>query len=440
LQLTSEDLRGRVEGGRVAHVITDLESTAKLAFLPPSVTRIAVGGVVAGWRAFDTLQAGKPLAACAATRVKDPLLLYFTSGTTAKPKQVLHTHGSYPIGHLSTLYWIGIRERDVHLNISSPGWAKHAWSSFFAPWNAGATVVAWDYRRLEIPRLVEIMRDEKVRTFCAPPTVWRMLIAGELGARPAELREAVSAGEPLNPEIIDRVKAAWDNTVRDGFGQTESTAQVGNSPGQTVKPGAMGRPLPGYQVALLDAEGKACDEGELSLSLGPAPLGLMHSYADDPERTRAALGGTHYRTGDEARRDADGYYFYSSRADDVFKSADYRLSPFELESALLEHPAVMEAAVVPSPDPIRLNVPKAFIVLRPGVVPGPETAGDIFAFIAQRLSPFQRIRRLEFSELPKTISGKIRRVELRRREAARRKKGERVAHEFFVEEFKPARQ
>jgi acetyl-CoA synthetase len=406
--------------------------------VPGDYGRIAVGGQVAGWRRFEeAANAPAEYAPEAPTRATDPLLLYFTSGTTSKPKLVLHTHQSYPIGHLSTMYWIGLRPGDVHLNISSPGWAKHAWSCFFAPWNAGACVFIYNYARFNAKALLTVLGQCGVTSLCAPPTVWRMLIQEDLPAfrGSLKLRELISAGEPLNPEIIDYVRQAWGSTIRDGFGQTETTAQIGNPPGQKLKPGSMGRPLPGYTVVLVDQDDNPADEGEICLALDPHPAGLMTAYVDDPGKTAEVMRGGLYHTGDVASRDADGYVTYVGRADDVFKASDYRISPFELESVLIEHAAVAEAAVVPSPDPVRLAVPKAFVILCQGYSPGPDLAKDIFAFLRARLAPYKRIRRLEFSDLPKTISGKIRRVELRGHEAAQRRAGEKGALEFFEEDF-----
>jgi acetyl-CoA synthetase len=368
------------------------------------------------------------------TRADDPMLLYFTSGTTATPKLVLHSHQSYPVGHLSTMYWLGVRPGDVHLNISSPGWAKHAWSCFFAPWNAGATVFIVNQRRFSARGLLDTIARCGVTTFCAPPTVWRMLIQEDLAAWSTQLKELIGAGEPLNPEVIERVKQAWGLTIRDGYGQTETTALVGNTPGQKVKPGSMGRALPGYRVALFDPAGTASEEGEICLKLGSRPTGLMRGYQGENGEVQP-LDGSVYRTGDVATLDRDGYLTYVGRADDVFKSSDYRISPFELESVLIEHPAVAEAAVVPSPDPMRLAVPKAFLALAPGHAPDRETALSIFRHSRAALAPFKRVRRLEFAELPKTISGKIRRVELRRAEAAKEQRGVRGAHEFWEEDF-----
>jgi acetyl-CoA synthetase len=418
--LTADDLRDRIERGRVKAVLTTDELTQRLAGVPGADIRIAVGAPARGWHHYDDAsQADAAFRADGPTRATDPLLLYFTSGTTARPKLVEHTHASYPIGHLSTMYWLGLQPGDVHLNVSSPGWAKHAWSSFFAPWNAGATAVVLNLPRFAATTLLDVLTRCGVTTFCAPPTVWRMLIQVDLTQHRTRLREAVAAGEPLNPEVIQRVRQAWGITVRDGYGQTETTAQIGNSPGQPIKPGSMGRSLPGYRVTLLDADGHEADEGEICLDLSARPLGLMTGYRDGPERTAEVMRGGYYHTGDVATRDGDGYITYVGRTDDVFKASDYRISPFELESVLVEHADVVEAAVVPSPDPLRLAVPKAFVLLRAGVEPSAEVAESILGFCRQRLAPYKRVRRIEFADLPKTISGKIRRVELRAREQQR---------------------
>ena len=434
--LAPDDIADRLERGAVRHLLVDAEQCGKFGGRDAKLTRIAVGDAVPeGWHAFAAAY-GSPAAFAADgdTRATDPFLLYFTSGTTAKPKLVLHSHQSYPIGHFSTMYWIGLREGDVHLNISSPGWAKHAWSSFFAPWNAGATVLVHRAARFSAKATLGVIEAKGVTTLCAPPTVWRLLVQEDLAAVKVRLREVVGAGEPLNPEVISRVERAWGLVIRDGYGQTETTAMVGNSPGQKVKPGSMGRPLPGYAVALLDPDGDPTEEGEVAVALGERrPLGLMDGYQDDAARSADATGGAFYRTGDIARRDEDGYLWYVGRADDVFKSSDYRISPFELESVLIEHPAVTEAAVVPSPDPVRFTVPKAYVVLRAGHPASRDTALEIFRFLRGRLAPFKRVRRLEFAELPKTISGKIRRVELRKHAAAGGVPGAEFREEDFPE-------
>ena len=432
------DLPDRIERGGVAHVVTTSEHVTRFEDVPGGWTRIAVGPPLVGWLryadAYESLHDSSP---DGPTAGDDALLLYFTSGTTAQPKLVEHTHVSYPVGHLSTMYWIGLQPGDIHLNISSPGWAKHAWSNVFAPWNAGACVLVYNYQRFSAPALLEVMRRCAVTTFCAPPTVWRMLIQTDLSQWSLPLREVVGAGEPLNPEVIEQVAKAWSLTIRDGYGQTETTAQVGNSPGQPVRPGSMGRPLPGYAVAMVDpVTGEAGNEGEICLDLAHRPAGLMVGY-DDGDRTGEAMRAGYYHTGDVGVRDADGYITYVGRADDVFKASDYRISPFELESVLIEHPAVAEAAVVPSPDPLRLAVPKAYVVLAEGHPADRGTAESILRHCREQLAPFKRVRRIEFAELPKTISGKIRRVELRGREDTLHAGGEqaRQPNEFWEEDF-----
>ena len=434
--LTVEDLRDRLDRGQVKHVVTDPAGAEKLRFVDGGYTRVVTGEKVPGWLPYEhAYEEGSTFLPHGETHPDDPMLLYFTSGTTARPKLVLHTHTSYPVGHLSTMYWIGVREGDVHMNISSPGWAKHAWSCFFAPFNAGATVFVHDYARFNARRTLEALGKHEITTLCAPPTVWRYLILEDLGAHPVKVREALSAGEPLNPEVIERVRHAWGVSIRDGYGQTETTCQIGNSPGQKVKPGSMGRPMPGYDIALLDAEGREADEGEIALPLERRPAVLMRAYLDDPSLTEYSTRGGYYRTGDVASRDEEGYVTYVGRADDVFKSSDYRISPFELESALIEHEAIAEAAVVPSPDALRGVVPKAFLILKPGQAPSRALALDVFRFVRRRLSPYMRVRRIEFSDLPKTISGKIRRVELRRNEQARGASDPHRPHEYWQEDF-----
>ncbi|MGW0030974.1 AMP-binding protein [Streptomyces sp. NPDC003314] len=411
------DLRDRVDRGRARHVLVRVEDTAKFDDVPGDYTRIAVGGGGPDWLDYGlAARESADFAPDGATLADDTLMLYFTSGTTARPKLVEHTHTSYPVGHLATMYWIGLKPGDVHLNISSPGWAKHAWSNLFAPWNAEATVFVHNYTRFDPARLMDEMERHGVTSFCAPPTVWRMLIQADLGQLKTPPREVVAAGEPLNPEVIEAVRRAWGITIRDGFGQTETAVQVSNSPGQRLKEGSMGRPSPGYRVTLVDpVSGRPdADEGEICLDLSARPVGLMTGYHGDPERTAEAMAGGYYRTGDIGARDEDGYITYIGRSDDVFKASDYKISPFELESALLEHEAVAEAAVVPAPDPLRLAVPKAYVVLAAGWEPGPETAKALFAHSRAVLAPYKRIRRIEFADLPKTVSGKIRRVELRR--------------------------
>ncbi|APO53984.1 AMP-binding protein [Bradyrhizobium diazoefficiens] len=417
--LTADELRDRLDRGKAKAVVAAQDQVAKFASLgAENVVRIVVGAASDGWLAYDeAAEAPDSFVPDGPTHADDPMLLYFTSGTTAKPKLVLHSQRSYPVGHLSTMYWIGLKPGDVHLNISSPGWAKHAWSCFFAPWNAGATVFVVNQPRFDAKALLATIGRCGVTTLCAPPTVWRLFIQENLASFKVALREVCGAGEPLNPEVIDQVQAAWGLTIRDGYGQTETTALAGNSPGQNIKVGSMGRPLPGYRVQVSDADGNPAKEGEVTLVLGAnRPAGLMQGYQGDDGKLSGAEGAL-YRSGDVVFEDEDGYLTFVGRSDDVFKSSDYRISPFELESVLLEHELVAEAAVVPSPDPIRLAIPKAFVLLTSGSERTPETALSIFKHLHTRLAPFKRIRRLEIvTELPKTISGKIRRVQLRRLE------------------------
>jgi acetyl-CoA synthetase len=438
--LSPADVRDRVSRGHARCVITATEDVGKFADVPADMVKVVVGGDAPGWSSYSSSSdwAGH-FPGNADTRADEPLLLYFTSGTTSLPKLVEHTHVSYPVGHLSTMYWIGLQPGDVHLNISSPGWAKHAWSCFFAPWNAGATILIYNYQRFDALALLDVMKRCEVATFCAPPTVWRMLVQQDLAQHEVPLRECVGAGEPLNPEIIESVQRAWGMTIRDGYGQTETTAQIGNPPGARLKLGSMGRPLPGYVISLVDPlSDEVGRDGEVCIEIARRPMGLMTGYRDDSTRTADAMRSGFYHTGDVAALDDDGYITYVGRSDDVFKASDYRISPFELESALIEHPAVAEAAVVPSPDPVRLAVPKAYVVLASGHEPGPDLARDILAYTREHLAPYKRIRRLEFAAaeggLPKTISGKIRRVELR---AAEEKSGDRRAEQEYREEDFP---
>ncbi len=447
--LSGADLMDRLERGQVRWIITNATGLARVSELAPDATQGVVrvlagdagratdGKPPSGWVDYrDSAAASAQFTPSRAIAVTEPLLEYFTSGTTAKPKLVRHSRQSYPVGHLSTMYWLGLQPGDVHWTISSPGWAKHAWSCFFAPFNAQACVFIYNYSRFNGPAILDVLVKYGVKTLCAPPTVWRMLILEDFAKYPVALREVISAGEPLNPEVIEQVRAGWKLTIRDGYGQTETTAQIGNPPGQALIPGSMGRALPGYPIVLLDPDGQPADEGEICIDLSKRPVALMDGYADDADKTTEAMRDGHYHTGDVGMRDAQGYITYVGRADDVFKASGYRISPFELESALIEHPAVAEAAVVPSPDAVRGFVPKAYVILAPGHEPNADTARSIFKFLKDRVSAYKMIRRIEFSDLPKTISGKIRRVELRGQEKNRPASGSRTAEEFLEESFR----
>ena len=430
------DLADRITRGGARFVIANAADTAKFDGVAGDYTRIVVGTPVEGWHRYaDAYAVDSAGPFTAATSVDDSMLIYFTSGTTSKPKLVEHSQVSYSVGHLSTMAWIGVRPGDVHLAISSPGWAKHAWSCFFAPWIAEATIFVYNYARFDATALLNQLDRAGVNTFCAPPTVWRMLIQSDLGQKPEGLREILGAGEPLNPDVIAQVEKAWGLTIRDGFGQTETTLQVGNTPGQPVKPGSMGRPMPGVPVVLVDpVTGELSDEGEICLDLQRNPVNLMAGYLGDTQRNATVMAGGYYHTGDVASRDDEGYITYIGRTDDVFKSSDYKVSPFELESVLIEHPAVVEAAVVPQPDETRLCVPKAYVLLAEGWEPNAETARQIMEYARDHLAPYLKVRRVEFCELPKTISGKIRRVELRRREEAAHADGTPIETEHRYED------
>ena len=438
--LTPDELRDRLDRGRAKAVVATQDQVAKFAKLgAEQLVRIVVGATSEhdGWLPFEAAaSASETFAPDGPTHPDDPMLLYFTSGTTAKPKLVRHSQRSYPVGGLSTMYWLGLQPGDVHLNISSPGWAKHAWSCFFAPWNAGATVFVVNQPRFDAKGLLATIGRCGVTTLCAPPTVWRLFIQERLADFKVNLREVCGAGEPLNPEVIDQVRAAWGLTIRDGYGQTETTALAGNSPGQAVKIGSMGRPLPGYRVEVTDIDGNPAKEGEVTLVLGAdRPAGLMQGYQAE-DGMLSGTDGARYRSGDVVFVDDEGYLTFVGRSDDVFKSSDYRISPFELESVLLEHDDVAEAAVVPSPDPIRLAVPKAYVLLRSGAARSRDTALSIFEHLHTRLAPFKRIRRIELvAELPKTISGKIRRVQLRRLEHDDKRDDDLRGLEFREEDF-----
>ena len=447
-QMTATDLADRVDRAEAAWVVASAENLAKFAGVGEGLRLVHVPGVasegaartapeVAGHTvlSYDDAAAASPdLAPDAPTPADETLLLYFTSGTTSKPKLVEHTHTSYPVGHLTTVYWIGLEPGDVHLNVASPGWAKHAWSNFFAPWIAEATIFVHNARKFDPVALMADMDEFGVTSMCAPPTVWRMLIKADLSLLKTPPKKTISAGEPLNAEVIDQVHRAWGTTIRDGFGMTETTLQVANTPGQKLVIGSMGRALPGMDVVLIDPlTGEEAAEGEICLRLEPRPVGLLTSYFGNPEKTDEVFRDGVFHTGDIASQDANGVLTYVGRADDVFTSSDYKISPFELESVLVQHPAVVEAAIVPTPDELRLAVPKAFVTLAAAYEPTAETARDILQHALDQLPPYKRVRRIEFLELPKTISGKIRRVELRRAEVSRAETGE--APEGFGTEF-----
>ncbi|MFB6470999.1 MAG: acyl-CoA synthetase [Vulcanisaeta sp. AZ3] len=445
--LTTSDIEDRTARAHFKAMIVDPEVTDRVNQIKDKLEKLGVkyfitlGRSSPGWVDYYELVNGKSENFRGVeTKTNETLLVYFTSGTTAKPKMVIHTHSSYPMGHLTTMYWIGVKPGFKHMNISSPGWAKWAWSTFFAAFNAGATTVVYDYSgKFSGANHLKVLEEYSIDTLCAPPTVWRMLILEDMTKYNLErIKSFVSAGEPLNPEVIERVYKTTGKHIRDGYGQTETTLMVGNFPGMKIKPGSMGKPAPGYDIVLVDEDGNPVSinkDGHITIRTSPRPVGLMVGY-DDENKNKEVFRLGLYFTGDVAFMDDEGYLYFVGRADDVFKSSDYRIGPFELESDLLGHPAVAESAVIPSPDPIRGFVPKAYIVLKPGYTPSRELAHDIFKFIRLNIAPYKRPRIIEFvPELPKTISGKIRRVELRGIEREKRNKGIKGEQEYFEDEF-----
>lgn len=444
--LTVDDIKDRIARGKVKCIFTNRELAEKVdeAFPkgPSPLLKVVLGEEARDWITYgEVSNEPSDFRSTDVFATDDPLLIYFTSGTTAKPKLVLHTHGSYPVGHLTTAYWIGARKGDLHYNVSQTGWAKYAWSSLFGAWNAEATSLLYNYPgRFEPKHVLEVVEKYRVNTLCAPPTVWRFLILENLKKYHFALTQLVSAGEPLNPEIIHRVKDSTGLTIREGYGQSETTLQVGVFPGIDVRPGSMGVEAPGCHIEILNDDFNPVrpkTDGMVAIQVRPqnAP-GLMAGYIDPPEKNREVFVGDWYLTGDLASRDADGYFWFVGRADDVFKSSDYRISAFELESELMVHPSVREVAVVASPDPLRGYVPKAFVALKPHVAPSKDLALELFKFVREDMAPYKRPRIMQFTpELPKTVSGKIRRTELRKMESDLRDHNQRSDGEYFESDF-----
>ncbi|MEO1216259.1 MAG: AMP-binding protein [Bacteroidota bacterium] len=398
--------------------------------------KIILGESRDGWLNFEDIFEESANCEAAPTKSDDPFLYFFTSGTTGLPKIVVHSHFTYPVGHLSTLSWLGCRRGDIHYNISSPGWAKFAWSSFFAPWIGGATILANQVDTFVPKEQLATMEKYKVSTFCGSPTVIRMLIQEDFSKFDLNLRSCCAAGEPLNPDVIDKWEKATGITIRDGYGQTETTALVGNLLGGDLKPGSMGKSTFLYEIGIFDEEGNEVpplEEGVICVKMDTGKCnGIFLEYLNDQERTSNSFKHNLYYTGDKAYKDAEGYIWFIGRNDDVIKASAYRIGPFEVESVLIEHDAIVEAAVVASPHPMRGYAVKAFVMLKEGVEANESLARDIFAFTEERLAKYKVPRIIEFPEaLPKTISGKIRRIELRANEANSKLKEESRIHEYF---------
>jgi 4-hydroxybutyrate---CoA ligase (AMP-forming) len=402
-------------------------------------------GRKAGWTSYSELESEADKAEGAKIRKEDVLFCFFTSGTTGLPKRVGHSAVSYPIGHLSTAVMVGMRPGDVHHNLSAPGWAKWAWSSFFAPLNVGSIVAGFDFKALVPKTYLEYVSKYKVCTFCAPPTAWRAFVGLDLSQfNFTSLRSSVSAGEPLNPEVIQQWKKHTGTEIRDFYGQTESTAMIGNPPWMEGKMrfGSFGAPAFMYDVTLADDAGKEITQpgetGHIVVRLDRwRAMGLFQEYIGDAKKMGQAFMENFYFTGDRAQFDEDGYWWFVGRADDVIKSSDFRVGPFEVESALIEHPAVAEAAVVGSPDPERYQLVKGYVILGQGYEPSRELALELFQHCINILAKFKIPRIIEFvKEVPKTISGKIRRIELRDQETKRKESGEtRAPNEYFYWDF-----
>ncbi|GBF34089.1 acetyl-coenzyme A synthetase [Desulfocucumis palustris] len=427
-QLTAKDLMYRFQASDAVCVITDNALAPKvdevIAQCPTVKSRIIVGENRDGWLNYADLFAPAPEQfETVNTRSDDNAILYFTSGTTGYPKMTVHTHASYPIGHKITgTFWLDLGPDDLHWNLSDTGWAKAAWSSFFGPWNMGAAIFVHHSLRFDTKKTLEILGKYPITTMCGAPTNYRMLVLEDLKAyKYPTLRHCVGAGEPLNPEVIDTWKEATGLTIRDGYGQTETVCLAGSYPCIEPRFGSMGKPSPGFDIQIIDEDGNILPsdtEGDIAIRVKPVrPVGLFKEYWKNPEKTAGVYRGDWYLTGDRAYKDKDGYLWFVGRADDVILAAGYRIGPFEVESSLLEHDAVAESAVVSSPDELRGEVVKAFVVLAPGYTPSDELVKELQEYVKRVTAPYKYPRKIEFVEsLPKTVSGKIRRIELRERE------------------------
>lgn len=441
INLIEKDIAYRFQTIFPEVVITDLANTTKVEaaenILGQKVkVKIVVDGQREGWHSIEVIQNEAVDADPAATRPNDHLFYFFTSGTTGLPKIVTHTHFTYPFGHLSTAAWVGMRHGDIHYNISAPGWAKFAWSSFFAPWNMGATIFANQVDKFDAKEQLRTIEKYQITTFCAPPTVLRMMILEDLSSYQFKFRQCAAAGEPLNAEIIEKWQKGTGILIRDGYGQTETTCLVANMPGDPVKFGSMGKPTFLYDIVIADEAGveqPPLEEGSICIRMeGSRKNGVFLEYLGEPERKAKVFKHGLYYTGDKAYKDEEGFIWFVGRDDDVIKASDFRIGPFEVESVLIEHDAVVETAVVASPHELRGFAVKAFVLLRPELTGDQALAEELFVHCEQNLAAYKIPRIIEFVEaLPKTISGKIRRVELRANEAQSKSRGEARANEFF---------
>ncbi len=425
LLLSPREVHYRIETAQISAVITSGDGIAKVGDF--AGTRLLVEAAAVDWIDFDAgLRAASPQFTTEPLRSSDPGIVFFTSATTGEPKMVLHTQASYAIGHrLTGGLWLDLGPDDLHWNISDLGWGKAAWSSFYGPWQMGACVFALDVHGKFDPALtLDTLEAFPITTCCAPPTALRLVVREDLSKRKfPKLRHCVTAGEPLNPEVIKLWKQATGLEIHEAYGQTETVVQIGNfrSLGFPIRPGSMGKATPGMNICLIDDAGNEVGpdvEGEIAIRVKPTrPLGLFQEYWQNPDETADKFRGDFYLTGDRATRDADGYFRFVGRRDDVIKSSGYRIGPFEVESALVEHPAVLDVAIVGKPDPARGQIVKAFIVLRNGTAPSDKLKEELQQHCKRTIAPFKYPREIEFvAELPKTTSGKTRRVELRARD------------------------
>ncbi len=450
--LSAEDVADRIERGDIKFVIAHHRFTERIdmagAALDRLTARIDVNhlmhpreaqAVRPGWTPYEEARRmPEEFEPDFITFTTDLMFMFFTSGTTSKPKLVIHPY-HYPVGHLTTMYWLDLQPDDVHYNISSPGWAKFAWSSFIAPWNAGATIFTFHYHAFDPDATLDMIQRYSITSLCAPLSVWKLFVIRDFSKYDFRLKKIVSAGEPLNPEITKKVKELTGLQLREGYGQTETTALIFTPKGMEVPAGSMGKVSPGYEIKIMDEnldEVPPGTDGQIAVATYPyRPLGLLKGY-DDEEKNNEIFKGSWYLTGDTAFMDKDGFIFFIGRADDVFKSLDYRISPFEVESEIMEHEAVMEVGVVPTVDDRDRIVPKAFIVLKPGYEKSAETALVLFKFIRQRMAPYKRPRSIEFMDaFPKTISAKVMRKDLRQYENSLKELGKRGEFEFFEKDF-----
>ncbi|HET6580270.1 MAG TPA: AMP-binding protein [Methanoregula sp.] len=431
--LTSKDISYRLITGKFALIITDSENAPKVSLARiesrVEVSCMTVDGERTGWTSYPAERASliqqSPVPRPTRpekTKATDPLVIFFTSGTTGNPKMVLHPY-SYPLGHIITArLWQDLKPSDLHFTISDTGWAKSAWGNLFGQWIEGAAVFIYDIRgKFDPAEIPPLLVKYRITTFCCPPTIYRMLVL--LGLERFDLsalRYCVSAGEPLNPEVIRVWKEKTGLVIHEGYGQTETVLCIGDLPGMNCPPGSMGRPAPGWHITLHDKEGKPVGinrEGRIAISTDPRPPGLFTGYLENEAANKRSFVKGWYYTDDKAAMDDEGNFWYIGRDDDVIKASGYRIGPFEVESALMEHPAVAEAAVVGSPDPVRGQIVKAFVVLKPGFMPSDSLASDLQELVKRLTAPYKYPRSIEFAEtLPKTISGKIRRNVLRERE------------------------